>query len=331
MWAQVCKLDINAAIAYLILASGTGPDNQQTSWSVNAVMNYGNLTLKRAQRAIQLLCKEKFIKQLTTGPHPKYELLLPKKPDKEDWIWLPNTLVAGAKREKPPIVYIRESGDKVVLQLLVELYGAHQLTEDGGIDRAILWQNYKRLEVGTSRQHRIWAFVPTEGITISRVGLFSKYVGDKKVDLDNLWKRINLLFSLGLLQWIPHLFESAEETGQPIHAYGIHNTNDVEDRLGAAAAEAAITMVTEKQLDRASACLDHTPLEELLLAPLPKHMLNVQMVGIARLRYRPQTKLTSAWWGDLNQKAPGCIEGYKKLATEAYETRKSGGPLRRVA
>jgi len=32
------------------------------------------------------------------------------------------------------------------------------------------------------------------------------------------------------------------------------------------------------------------------LVPVQAHMERVQLVGIARLRYRPKTKATAAWW-----------------------------------
>jgi hypothetical protein len=38
------------------------------------------------------------------------------------------------------------------------------------------------------------------------------------------------------------------------------------------------------------------------LVPVLRHFANVQMIGVARLRYRPHTKLTAAWWKDLHTK-----------------------------
>jgi hypothetical protein len=51
-----------------------------------------------------------------------------------------------------------------------------------------------------------------------------------------------------------------------------------------------------------------------LLAPVPRHIANVQMIGIARLRYRPRTKLTSAWWADLNCNAEKHLAHYAEIA-----------------
>ena len=39
-WAKVCELGMNPAVAYLVLASGTGKGHRGTSWSVQAVKKY---------------------------------------------------------------------------------------------------------------------------------------------------------------------------------------------------------------------------------------------------------------------------------------------------
>jgi hypothetical protein len=38
------------------------------------------------------------------------------------------------------------------------------------------------------------------------------------------------------------------------------------------------------------------------------------MIGIARLRYRPHTKLTAAWWKDLHAKGEKYLARYEALA-----------------
>jgi hypothetical protein len=50
------------------------------------------------------------------------------------------------------------------------------------------------------------------------------------------------------------------------------------------------------------------------LVPVPRHIANVQMIGIARLRYRPHTRMTSAWWADLNAKAEKHLARYAEIA-----------------
>jgi hypothetical protein len=54
-WRFVCKLGLNAACAYLVLARGTGPDNRTTAWSAHAVENYTAISRSRARATIVAL------------------------------------------------------------------------------------------------------------------------------------------------------------------------------------------------------------------------------------------------------------------------------------
>ena len=65
-------------------------------------------------------------------------------------------------------------------------------------------------------------------------------------------------------------------------------------------------MLTDRQREWATE-------QELWLAPVPRHITNVQMVGIARLRYRPKTRKTAAWWADLQAKGEGFLRRYEAL------------------
>ena len=44
-WAKVCELGMNPAVAYLVLACGTGKDHRGTSWSVQAVQKYTGIAV----------------------------------------------------------------------------------------------------------------------------------------------------------------------------------------------------------------------------------------------------------------------------------------------
>lgn len=55
LWPKVCGLGLNAAVAYLILARGTGGDNRTTSWSVNAIEKRTNISRAAANKAVLAL------------------------------------------------------------------------------------------------------------------------------------------------------------------------------------------------------------------------------------------------------------------------------------
>ena len=43
------------------------------------------------------------------------------------------------------------------------------------------------------------------------------------------------------------------------------------------------------------------------LVPVPQHVANVQVAGTARLLYRPRTRMTAAWWADLQGRGRGYL------------------------
>ena len=51
VWAWVCQQEMNLAVAYLVLARDTGPDNRTTTWSTNAVGTYTSISRHRARDA----------------------------------------------------------------------------------------------------------------------------------------------------------------------------------------------------------------------------------------------------------------------------------------
>lgn len=76
IWAKVTALGMNEAVAYLVLACGTGQDNKATFWSTNAVMRYAGIGWARAKPAIERLIAGGFIRfaKTHTASNPRYEL-----------------------------------------------------------------------------------------------------------------------------------------------------------------------------------------------------------------------------------------------------------------
>jgi hypothetical protein len=240
-----------------------------------------------------------------------YELA-PEPSAEPDWIWLPNEVVTGAANEVPPVELLRQSHDPMLLRLFIDLYHAHNLRDDGGIHRKFLWQSYHRLKVGECAQYEVWGFRSSNNTSAFWAGPMVPHRRDDLGEGDrgrDLFRRVWQLVDLGLIEWIPHLFESERPEGEIIHAYGMGQSGSIEDRLGAAAHTAGRTMVTDGQYAWALSQLG----AEVRLAPVPRHIANVQMIDVARLRYRPRTKLTSAWWAELNDKGERFIEGYRDV------------------
>jgi hypothetical protein len=74
-WARVCALGLNAAIAYLVLARGSGGDNRTTSWSVHATEERTGIARNRARMAIEALLKGGLVRRDKGGQHPRYFIM----------------------------------------------------------------------------------------------------------------------------------------------------------------------------------------------------------------------------------------------------------------
>jgi hypothetical protein len=387
-WARACGLGLNAAVAYLVLARGTGADNRATTWSVQAIEKYTSVSRGRAHEALKALQRADLMQVLREGTRPKYRLVpahevpgceghpspalddveqrlfdqlsrgeswvsdkggktwdyrnpravakalvakgrarelggnrfapIPYDPDaaaRPDWIWLPNELATGAADETPPIELVRQVQDVMTLRLLVDLYHAQNLRDDGGISRGITRQAYERFEVGRQAQFTVWGFRHENGwvtwtgpaLCHRREALTKQEIASGKNPAVDYSRREGQLVDLGLVEWVPTLVEGEGLEGEIIHPCGMARSGSLEDRLGWAAHEAARSMLTDRQREWASE-------QKLRLAPVPRHVAGVQLVGIARLRYRPKTRKTAAWWADLQAKGESFLRRYEALA-----------------
>jgi hypothetical protein len=232
-----------------------------------------------------------------------------------DWIWLPNALVTGAAAEIPPVELVRQIQDVMALRLLVDLYHAQNLREDGGVSRKLTRREYERFEVGRQAQFTVWGFRYKSGsVTWDGPALCHRRekltdeerAAGKNVGID-FFRREGQLMQLGLIDWVPHLVESDGPEAEIIHPLGLGKTDSLEDLLGAEAHEAASAMLTDGQRSWA---ID----QSLALVPVPRHVANVQLVGIARLRYRPRTRLTAAWWAEFRAQGERHLTRYGELA-----------------
>src|SRR5271154_4707137 len=62
IWAKLTAAGMNEAVAYLVLACGTGRDNRTTSWSSQALHNYAGISWENGRAAIERLAKRGLIR-----------------------------------------------------------------------------------------------------------------------------------------------------------------------------------------------------------------------------------------------------------------------------
>jgi hypothetical protein len=103
------------------------------------------------------------------------------------------------------------------------------------------------------------------------------------------------------------LLDGDDPEAEIIHPYGVNGGEPAERELARTAHEAAVGMVTGKQLQRAE-------LEEYLhLVPVQKHIANAALVEIFRLRYRPHTTATAAWYGKMKESTAEWLARYEEI------------------
>jgi hypothetical protein len=318
----VNKLGLNPAVAYLTVACGTGRDHSISSWSVNAIEHYTGASRPKANAALQVLIDERVLKRERGGKHPRYRIRHPGKPQ---WIWLPNAIVKGAADEIPPVRLLRQTQDVRKLRMFVAMYDSNDLPNDGGISRAVLWQTHDLRKEGARGAQTIWAFDPQGRSTVAtRSALFTIYVapnlsvGALDAAKQEFWDAMGALQSVNLVEFVPHIFEGDNPEAELIHAYAVNAGEPWEKELATEAHKAGLHCLTPGQRQWVH---DNGK----LLFPMPAHMDKVAVIGIARLKYRPRTKMTAAWFAKSRAQADTYMPIYQEIASDALMSRTSAG------
>jgi hypothetical protein len=381
---------LNSAIAHLVMARGTGPDNRRTQWSVNAIENYTGISRPNAKKTVADLLDRGIWKKTRDGNHPVYEAapsseipggpftrleqaamtairegnLVPRDlrsvatalvarglaaeapvprhlrkqvntygtgPDflklneaalaallEPIEIWLPNTLIDGAAAEVSPIELIRQSRNLAALRLLVELYEVQFLPDFGGIPRQMLRAEFERLHVGERGPFVVWGFRRkplTASYSLARPYFTGQITKQDGKSWDAGWGEVffpafHTLEDLGLIVPVGMLLDGDDPEAEIIHPYGLNGGEHAEREVARTAHEAAVAMVTGKQLQRAE-------LEGYThLVPVRKHIANAALVEIFRLRYRPHTTATAAWYGKMKESTAEWLARYEAIISK---------------
>ena len=238
-----------------------------------------------------------------------------------DWIWLPNALVDGAAQEAPPIELARQTGNVLVLRLLVNLYGSQTLDEDGGIRFRRIRQQWARHKVGEQGPFVVWGFVPEQTSAFRDAPFVVPHFAAANDDVKRtaawaeFWKCWNHLLDMRLVEFVAHLVEADTSEGEIIHPVALPGTGlEIERELARAASLAGAALTTSGQQEWAFGQ------GVKLLVPIERRKEGVQVMGIARLRYRPRTSRTLAfvareveWQAALDRLLE--IAGARELAT----------------
>lgn len=239
-------------------------------------------------------------------------------------VWLPKELVTGAAGELPPVMRLRQVHDAMVFRLVVDLYAVEDLSEDGGVPRSIIYQIHEREErIGHYGPMVVWAFTLHHRTTsATRGNVVDPHLeadSEGELDWDPLWSRLKALKLTGVIEWVPHLLEADDPDAEILHPLGYRKDGKIAGKLGRAARDAAkklvMNVIEELDDDRwGLLVLDR------IIVPVYQHMEHVQVVGIARLRYQPLTRLRVARFSDYMTNCQHHLAQYRQIARHGLTT-----------
>jgi hypothetical protein len=291
-------MGLGFAASYLVMAVYSGKDNATTEASANAIEKVIGIHHRQGTKYIAGLQTGSLVERIDRNPRPRckpvYRLLMPAKPE---LIWLPNRFVVDGP-QMTPLKRLWRMQDAKALRCCADLYFWNYLPTDGGICRDVLRLPFERHEVACSGERVIWGFRQEEQRALGDAAATELF------DMFSDWE---------LLGQAPHLFMSDEPDAPIIHPYGMEGApSSIEHMIGMAAHEAGLALVSEEQRRWAKA-------ERLWLAPVPRDIPRVAMIGIARLRHQPETQTTADWRRELVENAPRIIADYQRLASSVRE------------
>ncbi|WP_347269765.1 hypothetical protein [Rhizorhabdus histidinilytica] len=225
VWEKLCTVPttnrMNLLITYLVLLAGTGSDHRLTKWSAKACEQYTGLGKPRAKHAIAELIDAGLVRHTdaSTRMMPQYEL--PTLPTDAEPIFLPVALVTGLETENPMLRRVRETGDPLLLCMLIDLYGLVTTDATHAVGIKHIHSGLLENSAPTTRKvtdtgaHAIWAI--TKGTWRKTSGdWYKKHRTTGPKPYDEFWRRFDLLVQIGAVWWEPWLYDGEGEDAEPI-------------------------------------------------------------------------------------------------------------------
>ena len=242
-------------------------------------------------------------------------------------VWLPNALIDGAADEVAPVELIRETRNLFALQMIIELYAIQFLPHFGGAPHEMLKVQFERKAIGEQGPFTVWGFRPKDTLVDWDIAKhfmcgFKQERPDGKLrdaGWNEVQRALGLLTELGLVEKVGMLMDGRDANAEIIHPYGVQGGEAPERDLAAVARKAAKSMLPESHQNWAE---DEG--YSNYMVPVRKHIRGVTMIEIFRLKYRPHTKATAAWYGKMLQTGADWICRYRILA-------EAGEPVRQAA
>ena len=230
-------------------------------------------------------------------------------------VWLPNALIDGAAGEVPPVELIRQTRSLPALRLLIELYAVQFLPNYGGVPRDLLKVVFDREKVGEQGTFVVWGFRANHMSSDRKLGtpfLTGKTEANGRSDTAwkaSFWPAVDNLVDLGLVEKVGMLLDGDDDEAEIIHPYAMRGGEAAERELAVAANRVAESMLTEGQVNWARKNGYH-------LVPVRRHIANATMVEVFRLKYRPHTSATAAWYAEMQTTTGKHLAHYQAMMTD---------------
>lgn len=260
-------------LAYLVLASGTGPENRITSWSTTANAKHLGIGVSRARENLDALRAHGFIGWADghSRARPRYELL----GLGERQAFLPRSIVEGAGGEAPLLRRIRETGDKHVLMLLLALYAEQDLARNAGVSRAIVSRPHGRKVLARAGAVDVCGFF--QGREIVRV---PPLLSAKAINC-GAWLRdaLETLRDIRAIEWVDYLWDSDEPDAEPV----LPLSGEVGSAVRAWAMDQCLDLVRQVSADK------FADLDCAAVVPTPRHWRRAALVSVIRMTHCADT------------------------------------------
>lgn len=245
--------------------------------------------------------------------------------------WLPRAFVCGTKAgEESPLSRLRRIRDAALFRFVVDLYFEQQMAEFAGIPRNVLRVTYGRHKLGTFGLVTVWGFstAVSDTYTVRSARPIENLVGtdpagetdeERRKRLELLWDSLKRLESIGILEWVPHLFESDDFGSESIHPIAWGDGDAIEDQLGQLSREAALAMAERHGCEWLAA----DKFSHLRLVAMPSEMTDIQLISVARMRYRANTRPNEAWSGRSEASSQDWIRIYREIIARSLKYRQT--------
>jgi hypothetical protein len=183
----------------------------------------------------------------------------------------------------------------------------------------LLCVEFDRLRVGERGPFVVWGFRQTHR-TASYSLARPFFTGQLETQEDgtcddegshvSFWPAVGTLTTLSLIVPVGMLLDGDDAEAEIIHPYGVNGGEPAERELASFAHEAAVAMMSDKQLWRAE--VEGYP----NLVPVLKHITKATLVEVFRLRYRPHTSATAAWYAQMKESTAEWLARYDAILTD---------------